>query len=866
MEYVRLAFGLLTPWIMGYLWLGALESRFGLAGTAAPLKVGYGLFIGYSALQGLVLAYSGITGSFDFWPIFAAIVVLALAGGLVWRTSGPAGEQLVAPKPTQTHSNQLATVLFWLLLAWTGLHLAFTAIEILHRPLFPWDGWSSWNYRARAWFGLGEIVPLGAPSDWVDGNGDPAYVAPGHHYPTFLPVLTFWSATALGRWSETLINLPTFLCGLAMALGIYGQCRLAGLGRTGAALGAYLLLSIPLIGAHLSLAGQADIWMAGFSGLGTIAIINGCLTDRRDQILLGLAMAAMGIATKIEGSVWFLVAAITLLLVRRTRITLLALASVVLLMALAWLLGVTYLDIPGIGGVGLADGRLHFPMVGDFRQETFSLWDDYRDNFLAGGSWHLLWTLVIVGFTCLWLLPAGALRRSIVAFFVLALAAQSFIFEWTESGHWAEDWTAINRLPLHIAPAVIFLLLLQLKVLAERTQSLPQSRNVLWWPILALALTLAGCVAVLSASAVSGETQRFTARDLGIVVGAGHLDGDLGVIDKYHNNIAIASSGPLHIVAQDVALLRVETSGNNSRPVVVFWRNGQGDPDLHSMALEGRGIHYLDLDEIQEWTGQITELGLLFYRDGDKSMVYHSLRLSGRSIGIQLARTLEDWSNTNYWTQKSVNFIPAGAQEGILPLPYVASAWAVVAILLAALLGRHFPSAYPAVLVSLLLAWWMLDARWTANRLAQAAETVQAYPMVHARHLEFGDDGDILQLIDEMRDLIARPGKRTLILAEDSAMEFETLRAKYHALPAATFIHRGQMWSAPLTSADYLLVMRKRYADIDHRPVRPHRYANRIESYTGITATIARVSENGFLLALSPKDPLTGAPESSNNE
>jgi hypothetical protein len=75
--------------------------------------------------------------------------------------------------------------------------LLLVAIEILYCPVFPWDAWSSWIYRAKAWYSMGEVVSLDSPAAWARGTGDSAYAVAGNNYPTFLPVVTLWAATAL---------------------------------------------------------------------------------------------------------------------------------------------------------------------------------------------------------------------------------------------------------------------------------------------------------------------------------------------------------------------------------------------------------------------------------------------------------------------------------------------------------------------------------------------------------------------------------------------------------------------------------------------------------------------------------------------
>jgi hypothetical protein len=136
MEYLRLACGLLLPWVGGFLWFGALETRYGLTRTVAPLKAGYGLFLGYAALQGLVLAYSRLIGSVDFCPILVALALLALAGGLAWTRSRTPAHDAASQEHSHKLLNRLTTTLFWLFTAWATLHLLLVAIDILYRPVF----------------------------------------------------------------------------------------------------------------------------------------------------------------------------------------------------------------------------------------------------------------------------------------------------------------------------------------------------------------------------------------------------------------------------------------------------------------------------------------------------------------------------------------------------------------------------------------------------------------------------------------------------------------------------------------------------------------------------------------------------------
>ena len=55
---------------------------------------------------------------------------------------------------------------------------------------------------------------------------------------------------------------------------------------------------MPLAGTHLSLGGYADIWMAGFTGLGTVALIRGISQRIKIQTALGVSLLLFSAAIK----------------------------------------------------------------------------------------------------------------------------------------------------------------------------------------------------------------------------------------------------------------------------------------------------------------------------------------------------------------------------------------------------------------------------------------------------------------------------------------------------------------------------------------------------------------------------------------
>lgn len=856
MDYLRLASAILLPWLGGYFWLAALERRLDPDRACTLRQLGYGLFLGFAALQGIVLACNKLLGGVTFGPVALVLALLTLAGGVLHlRRPGTAGHDQPPVPETTGSGNTVSQVLFWLLIGWATLHLVLVAIEILHRPIFPWDAWLNWMYRAKAWFYSGQVFLMDSPIDWLTGSANAPYNVTGNHYPTLVPIAALWAATALGYWSETLVNLPVLCCGIALGCALYGECREYGLARFPAALAAYLLLSIPLVGTHLSLAGQADIWMTGFTGLGFAALLHGIIRHKPVRILLGLAMVAMGIATKMEGAVWFLAALLTLALARHTRTTLLVMLALVGLAALGWIMGITSLDLPLLGKLGVSDGRLHLPLLGTYRMQTFDLWDDYRDNFLLSGTWHLLWTLIPLSLIGLKLLAAGLLRKTILVFYLVLLAAQLLIFEGTDSGRWAEDWTAINRLPMHFAPALVFSLLIVGQALLARTRSNPVSRGFIAVPIASLVITLAGAMSYLQLAYPPGTeaaARVFDPHQMRTVVGVSRKSGEASVIKRYQNNIAIVSSGPIQLDTAGYGLARVVTGGANQKRATLFWRNGAGPDDLHSTQVSGRGTRWINLGEEPQWRGQVTEIGLVFYADGDEEAEFHGLEMRPYGLSSQLSKLAQDWTERTTWSQRSVHWLPAGARHTTMPLPLLLSAWLLVAMLIAAMTYRHAPGAYKGALFCAGLVWLILDARWTANSIFQARATLNAYPLASARALDFGDDTFTRELVEKARPEFGQAGKRAVVMAEEKDMRFRMLRAKYQALPAAVYVHEGPLSTLPARLNGHVLVIKQRYTDPSHRSATAEEYALQINTRGRQRATPVWDGPEGFLLKVHP--------------
>lgn len=465
MGLLTLYSGLLLPWLGGTLWLVFADAYFNKHTNVNRFRqAGYGFFLGYAVLFLAVMGSNNLTGLVSWPHLMVVLLVFTVSGAIAAKLA--LRQQDITKGIPSTPPPAIPKALFAFAMVLMTIHLIFIAVEIITQPLYPWDAWAAWVYRAKAWFLSGGITGIASPSTWVTANSADIYTFEAWSYPPFASIIPYWAALSLGRWSETLINLPVLFAGLAMGMGLYGQCREHGLSIICSLIACYLLFSIPMFGTHLALAGYADIWMAGFTGLGFVAVMRGTITydDTAKpslNMILGLLMIMFSVWVKNEGAVWFLAAlAMLILAVCRPRVPILIIVTIAIAALLAFALGHTYIEIPLIGKLGLVDERLSIPFIGIFNLEVHDVRSVYWENFIKMGSWNLLWVAVagslLLGFRSSTLSSGYSIRRTVVSFMLVFLATQIFIFGFTNKGLWADTYTAINRLPLHFIPALLF--------------------------------------------------------------------------------------------------------------------------------------------------------------------------------------------------------------------------------------------------------------------------------------------------------------------------------------------------------------------------------------------------------------------------
>ncbi|MEM1144756.1 MAG: hypothetical protein AAGI88_19410 [Pseudomonadota bacterium] len=773
------------------------------------------------------------------------------------------------------------------LLVLIAAHLVLGAIEVLHRPVFPWDAWLNWMYRAKAWYLSGQISDFDPVTLWSSG-AEPTndYAVAGHHYPRLLPLIAYGMAKVLGGWNEPLVSLPYIFLGSALGVGSFALARRHGLSKTASLVVTYLTVSLPLVGTHLSLAGQADIWMAATSGLGFVAVCSGLINRNNSNLLLGMTLVGLGAMFKVEGTLW-LVAAVALvfsaILGRRGTLVVMTVASCVLLLGV--LTGIYGLHVPGLGAVGLLDGRLHIPLIGSYLVQLHDIGDDYLANFLLGASWNLLWYMV-AGALAVSLFTIRRSREAAVflSFFILITVSQALIFVFTEQGAWAEDWTAINRLPLQFAPALVFASVCLLLPNGGQSASAVAESSTRTAKRTVTAINTGAVVyliiAVLGAGAlllsVTGNTKtddsvRFSAQQMQQIQGRwAPYSGGVSV-QRFDENVAIVSTGRVTLDANRFQSIRISGTGSNRSQITLFWRRA-GEPELHSKTLAGLGNLYTRMSEDPSWQGAVSELGLVVYDDGGTAKL-EFIELEPDSVSSRIKQFFASRLWVTPWSQKSVNWLPGSNPAIDVYAPLISLALALLIGIAVANFGRC--ALAPALLGAGMGAWVLLDSTWLYQRVVLGRETVETYAGAPEGVLRFGADEityratarAICDLAPKLDAPDQGPLSRLAIASDsDKEMSFQLLRAKYHALPIPAYAHEAMLDSIPPDLADRILVLKLRYGGAT-AIIRSSLSASSIlASKTGRPVRVAWENEDAFMLLIgeeegqsSPTDLAAGA-------
>jgi hypothetical protein len=437
---VSLSVGL--PWIAGMLWVAALQrlSR----QHSWLLSAGYGYPIGALATTLVMRAANAFAPAWSLTLVALPMALLAIGGYFLARPGASWSEAWTRSRRAYLGAPASLRALFWICLALISIRLAGLAAEDALRPLLPWDAWAQWATKAIVWYRYGRMVPFVSPDEWLATDDPMRFMDTHSGYPATVPLLQVWTALCLGRWDESLINAPWPAMAGALGLAFYAQVRRIGAGVAAAILCTYLLLSLPFLDIHVALAGCADLFMAVAYGLAAMALWHWTLARDRADAVLALLMAVGCIAVKMEGIFW----ALTLI--------------PPVIVAINRRLGLSVLGLLGGAAVlYLFFGPAEVVIFGYRLGTRFAnVLQPLFEHLLLMDNWHLLWyaTIVTVVANYRKLLAAELAPMSLTMLGAFAFVFVVFFYSSAAGG--VEEESLVNRLPLHLVPALAFYLVL----------------------------------------------------------------------------------------------------------------------------------------------------------------------------------------------------------------------------------------------------------------------------------------------------------------------------------------------------------------------------------------------------------------------
>jgi hypothetical protein len=439
----------LIPALVGAgVWTAARGPARGPADIATTIGAGWIIGVLIAAGCARFAATSDTAHAFAHaWPWCAAIGVAAWIGAIA-RLRGYPYAFFVRPGTMRV----ALRAVWWLLLVWILVRLALLGNEASLRPVFPWDAWSAWAIKPKTWFLLGHAEPYVSMIDWLGNPTLAARTAASWGYPELLAWVQLWFASAAGAWNEPLVDVAWCGALAAFSLSAYGYWRALALAPWLALALVYVLVSLPLIDAHVALAGYADLWLALALGLATLAWVRWIVDGERGQLALAACLALCLPAIKLEGTVWLLTfgGVVTLdLLPRRWRwpaVGGLAIAALAAVIAGAF------------GPVQLTWSSIDIASLGTFAIAWHGVGGAMVASLFTLPNWHLFWYAVPVLFV-LRRQRFGSDRaaRMLGLLLLIDFAFLFVLFFLTTASAWALDFTSANRLILQLVPSVLVL-------------------------------------------------------------------------------------------------------------------------------------------------------------------------------------------------------------------------------------------------------------------------------------------------------------------------------------------------------------------------------------------------------------------------
>jgi len=652
------------------------------------LKAGAGFFIS-AALLIQWLSYAPVSLSAASW---SAVFVSALASlPLFQLTSRPEQAAISGLLQRKRLSPYLPSLLLITLIA---AHLLLVLASNLTRDIYPWDAFTTWMYRAKVWVLNDEMLNFQGVNQWLQSGGL-GYALPASHYPPSVSAVAAFSSALSSGWDDQSASMPWFFAMLAIGSMMFGVCKQSGLATLPSLAVLYLLISLPIVGMHGVLAGYADLWMVGTSGMGLAALLLWTQKRQRGALAIGTVLLVVGPCFKTEGWIWLGMGMLFILihtLWHQRRYAALFCVMAILLAGFR----LQSVNLGALGLWGIHEETIHIGPLGQYLLRPYNALPKYFEMIFLRGNFHLLGTLYLLALA---LLTFINWRASVTHWLMgaLIICSQWVIFGLSSYSLYAETGTAINRLLLQFLPVFVLTIAVAWKVVTETLNQSPSQA------VLGRFAQSAGMIGILLVSLAApafilldwsgnerNDQEASYTPDL--------LEPVLGKLRRLDNG-SLAFTGTPGPVA--VAKVRLKSLGSPQPRYVMpnasmltpgaasfYWIN-KDEPQVNSYSLDISGPAILDMKSVPAfWQKPVIEMGYLVEKQALGSVQLDTLTVSNAIRPQLLPALMNHWLTPSGISQRSINMV-----NGHSPSPISWASWAGLAALLGTMLAAAITAA-----------------------------------------------------------------------------------------------------------------------------------------------------------------------------
>ena len=760
--------------------------------TNAFIHVGLGFFVAVAA-TGFMVSQAGLP-------------ISVVSQAILWVSCGAAAFAAVVlirgRSPTPSAGMPVRSRVCWFntfCLCFIAGYLALILLSNMSRPVFPWDAFTTWMFRAKAWVTADQAVDFVTLNEWLaSGSG---FTLPAAHYPIAISAIAAFAAALSGGWSDQAASIPWFFVMAASALIMAGLCRLQVPNRPiAAAVGATLLVTSPLVHWHGLLAGYADIWIMGTSGMGLAGICLWAQSKARSTLAASLLLLVLGCLWKSEGWLWLMLGCAVVLTLSVWR-RLPPWAFVALALTAVSLGFVQPVDLGPFGRWGVTESTLSAGLLGDFDARPFNPAPAFLEMSILQGNFLML--IPLYGIALAMLLIRDAREYSGYLLMALCLmAVHGVIFGLSEYSLYAETGTAINRFLLQNLPVLIVTITAiwqsrapvsdPATARADGSQDAPRR----WLPAVVagtgLIVTLAAALPLTLKLSSWGTPQPTAATTQNVAAAALQpMVGDLKASEEGYRfsgaNIPVGVASiplpqrraiqPRYVVSH----AWMQAPGKLS----FYWINAE-EPGVHSTPLPLSGGSILDMSTYQDfWQKPIQEMGFLAKPGDFHQAAIESVTLTD-SLLDAIPALIHHWTTPAPLSHRIIN-----TTTGHVAAPVTLQHVLVVALSLIAGLGLALwllaPASKPAALRATLLAvsgLWLLGSSAHLNQVSALMQSPTKGAATSAGTVAL-DGAHMLPLVTTIKQSPGLEAAPMLTASLDGASQFEAQRLPFMALPTS---------------------------------------------------------------------------------